>query len=311
MWHLQSSLRYFMVVAETLHFRQAAKRLHVAQPALSRAIRGLEDRLGVTLLARTRRQVELTEAGAVFLAGCRQAALAMEQAEGRALQAGQGELGRITVGYTDFAISGPLPSLLAAFHRRFARAEIELLRRNSHEQLDDLREGRIDVGFLTSPVPGEAFRHFPVQQDRYVAVVPETHPLAGEEQIPLSALQEESFVLGDSATWRHFNPHIHACCMAAGFLPRVVHETSSTDSIFGLVAANVGVTLYPERDLNHNRPGVRILELSDVTERLSTEIAWLPEPGNPMVHQLVAVARQLAGSRQAHKESGDTGVTDR
>lgn len=235
----------------------------------------------------------------------------MEQAEGRALQASHGELGRITVGYTDFAISGALPSILAEFHRRFAGAKIELLRRNSHEQLDDLREGRIDVGFLTSPVPGEAFSHFPVQQDRYVAVVPETHPLAGAKRIRLAALQEESFVLGDSATWRHFNPHIHACCMAAGFLPRVVHETSSTDSIFGLVAANVGVTLYPERDLNHNRPGVKILELSDVTERLSTEIAWLPQPANPVVHSLVAVARTTARWRRACGRSRETGMTDR
>lgn len=296
MWHLQSNIRYFMVVAETLHFRQAAKRLYVAQPALSRAIQKLEARLGVKLLERTRRQVELTEAGAIFLEECKAAALTLERAESRMLQASRGELGRITVGYTDFAITGPVPSILAAFHNRFSNAKIELLRRNSHEQLDDIREGRIDVGFLTSPVGGEAFNHFPVQQDRYVAVVPEAHRLARETSISLTALQEEPFVLGDSDTWRHFNPHIHACCMAAGFMPRVVYEASTTDSIFGLVAANVGVTIYPERDLNHNRPGVKVLELSDVTERLSTEIVWLAQPRKPMVRQLVAIAAVDSGS---------------
>ncbi|PWG61490.1 LysR family transcriptional regulator [Sediminicurvatus halobius] len=293
-WHLQPHIRYFMVVAETLHFREAARRLHVAQPALSRAIKKLEDKLEVTLLARTRRHVELTAAGWAFLEGCREAGRTMDDAEARAIQASKGELGRVVVGYTDFAISGRLPGILAAFHSRVQGANIELLRRNSHEQLDDLREGRIDIGFLTSPVPGDVFSHFPVQQDRYVAVVPDSHPLASRDSIPLSALQNESFVLGDSSAWRHFNPHIHALCLEAGFLPRVVYETGSTDSIFGLVAARVGVSIYPERELNHRRPGVRVLTLQGLERRLSTEVVWISQSANPVVQHLVSVAKEMS-----------------
>jgi DNA-binding transcriptional LysR family regulator len=292
--HLQPYIRYFMVVAETLHFREAARRLHVAQPALSRAIKKLEDKLEITLLARTRRQVELTAAGWAFLEGCREAEQTMGDAEARAIQASKGELGHVVVGYTDFAISGRLPRILAAFHSQIEGANIELLRRNSHEQLDDLRQGRIDIGFLTSPVPEDLFNHFPVQQDRYVAVVPDSHRLASQESIPLSELQNESFVLGDSSAWRHFNPRIHSLCLEAGFLPRVVYETGSTDSIFGLVAARVGVSIYPERELNHRRPGVHVLTLQSVESRLSTEVVWISGSANPIVQHLVSIAKMMS-----------------
>lgn len=289
MRHMQPHIRYFVAVAEELHFRRAGERLHIAQPVLSRAIRQLEDQLGVMLLQRSSRHVSLTAAGSVFLEECRRAMEIMERAENRAIKADRGELGRLIIGYTDFAINGPLPKILAEFHRQCPEVRVDLIRRNSHEQLEDLESERIDLGFLTGPISQQGIERYPVQQAPYVAVLPWDHPLAELAAIPLSALAHEPFVLGNMDNWRHITPQIQACCMQAGFIPKIIREAPNSDSIFGLVAAQMGVTIYPDCDLNHNRRNLAIRPLADIDASLITEMVWLAHSHNQAVPKFVDI----------------------
>lgn len=292
MRHLQPHIRYFIAVAEELHFRQAGERLHVAQPVLSRAIRQLEDQLEVTLLQRSRRHVTLTAAGSVFLQECYLAWETMERAEQRAIKANKGESGRLVIGYTDFAINGVLPSLLATFHGHLAEVSIDLVRCDSHEQLEAIESGRLDVGFLTGPVSGEELRRAIVHEAPYMAVLPRHHPLAELDRVPLKALSNETFVLGNLHTWRHFVSQIKALCFEAGFIPKMVKEAPNSDSIFGLVAARMGVTIYPDCDLNHNRRDIVLRPLADTGAKLVTEMVWPSSSTNPVVARFVDVVTQ-------------------
>ncbi|MFD2191946.1 LysR family transcriptional regulator [Pistricoccus aurantiacus] len=293
MKHLQPYIRYFIAVVEELHFRRAGERLHVAQPVLSRAIRQLEEQLGVVLLQRSRRHVALTTAGSLFLEECRVAQRAMERAERRAVKAHLGETGQLVIGYTDFAINGRLPTILAAFHEALPEVNIDLIRRNSHEQLEDLASERLDLGFLTGPVSGKDLQHCRVHQTPFVAILPDNHRLAALKAVPIQALSDEPFVLGEMHQWRHMVPQIQALCLQAGFVPRIAREAPNSDSIFGLVAARMGVTLYPDCHLNYDRPGIAIRPLADSGTELVTEMAWSSSSVNQAVARFVEVVKEL------------------
>ena len=145
-------LRYFVAVADELHFGRAAEKLHISQPPLSMQIRALEDELGVALLNRTRRHVSLTRAGQAFLQDARQILEKTDQAVLTARRAGRGEIGELAVGFISVADYNLLPLVLREFRRRYPMVSLSLKEATTDAQLDDLREGRIDVGFLLPPV---------------------------------------------------------------------------------------------------------------------------------------------------------------
>lgn len=285
--YLQSQIRYFMAVAEELHFRRASERLHVAQPAVSRAIRQLETQLGVTLLKRDNRNVALTAGGEAFYRECRKAADILEDAGASAIRAAGGESGHLAIGYIDFAINGPLPRRLSRFYETFPDVSIELRRRDSHAQLEDLEAGRLDLGLLIGPVTSDKIVHRTFYQAPYVAVLPRDHPLAEWRAIPLEALANEPFILGNSDSWRHFIPHLQSYCLKSGFIPRVALEAPNSDSIFGLVAARMGVTLYPDCELSHERSDIAIRPLENSNARLSIELAWHADNTNPALTSFI------------------------
>lgn len=285
--YLQTRIRYFMAVAEELHFRRASERLHVAQPAVSRAIRQLEAQLGVALLKRNNRNVALTAGGKAFYRECLKAANILDGAGTNATRAASGETGHLAIGYIDFAINGPLPRRLSWFYEAFPDVSIELVRRNSHEQLDDLKSGRLDLGLLVGPVTTAGIAHRNFYQAPYVAVLPQNHPLTKHTAIPLEALADEPFVIGQPDNWRHFIPQLQAYCLAAGFAPRIAQQAPNSDSIFGLIAARMGVTLYPDCDLNHHRDDIAIRPLLNSNARLSIELAWHCDNNNPALKSFI------------------------
>jgi DNA-binding transcriptional LysR family regulator len=203
----------------------------------------------------------------------------------------------LVIGYTDFAISGRLPAILEQLHRRFPELSVDLVRMDSHKQISALTGQRLDLGFLTGPISYQDMKVLTVQEERFVVVFPEDHPLAALAEVPVAALANEPFVLGDPQFWRHFIPQIHALCAAAGFVPRVSVEGINSDGIFGLVAARMGVTIYPECVRNYRRTGLAIRPLQDVQTRLCTEVAWISSNPNPAIDQLISTIRELDSIR--------------
>lgn len=268
-------LRAFLAVAELLHFRQAAERLHLAQPALSRTIQQLEEAVGVQLLARNNRQVELTEPGRVFLEECQKLMAQLDMAITNTRRAGLGEVGRLSIGYTDFAITGRLPSILEEFKSLYPEIKIDLLFGSTEEQLALLQDGRIDFAFLTGPNRSPRFATVTIQKDRFIAAVSDQHPLAERSEIELKDLVEEPFIVGSMDRWKHFRRHLDSLCMTAGFMPRISQETFNSEGIFGFVAANFGVTIHLECANNYIRKGVTTLPIKDANSFLETEAVWL------------------------------------
>src|SRR5947209_4147954 len=189
-------MRYFMAVAERLHFGRAAEALHISQPPLSRAIRALEDQLGVALFARTRRRVELTPAGTRLLEDARRLTAQLERTVHELRAMSDGAYTRLRIGFVSLADYGVLPGLLKAFKSAEPGVRLALREMLSPDQAAALAAGELDFGLLLPPVAGAArLDHLVVQRERFVVALPAKHRLASERgRLALAALAGEPFV---------------------------------------------------------------------------------------------------------------------
>jgi DNA-binding transcriptional LysR family regulator len=297
-------MRYFVAVAQTLNFRRAAERLNVAQPAISRALRQLEDELGTPLMLRSNRRVELTEAGKVFLEGCRRSLASIDKTLEDTRRAREGEIGHLSIGYTDFAISGALPAIMQRFRGAHPDITVDLAHMVTITQLQALARGEIQVGFMTGPLAEPGLDRLTVQDERLVVVMAETNPLAELPAVPLARLAGEPFVIGQPAHWRHYLAHMTAVCQSAGFAPRIVQEAYNSEGIFGMIASNMGVTLYVECARNYFRKGLAIRPVADSDHRVPTLAAWNPGALTPALGRFVESLRAWRG-----EEAGATSQT--
>jgi len=267
-------LKAFIAVAEELHFRRAAARLHLAQPALSRTVRQLEERVGAPLLARSSRSVALTGAGAALLPEARAVLKATERALDRARAAATGSVGRLCVTYMDFAINGALPGILARFRKHHPQVQVVLRHLWTEGQRETLLQGEVDIGFLIGPFEHPGIATHTVRRERLCAVLPCEHRLARLRRVPVDGLRGEPFVLGSMEAWAPYRRIVEQVCGEAGFQPSVVQEAFNSDGIFGLVAAGLGVTLYVEGARSLRPRGVAVRPLTGTGVRVQTVAAW-------------------------------------
>jgi DNA-binding transcriptional LysR family regulator len=293
-------LRYFVAVAEELHFRRAAERLHVSQPPLSQQIRQLEAELGVTLFERNRRRVELTAAGAVLLGEARQVLAAVEHAVDLTRRAARGEAGALAVGFVGSAMYGRLPDVVREFHAARPAVELRLREFSTGDALDALVEGRIDVGVVR---PGHAqvdgaLDVTVVAREPVVAALPAGHALAGASRVDLADLAGEAFVLLS----RREAPGLHGAltdAMAASHVaPAEVQEVSELRTVLGLVSAGVGVSLVPASVAGGERSGVVFRPLRGRAPGVELALAWRRGDGSPALAAFLELARD--GLRSDH-----------
>lgn len=270
-------IRYFVATAEELHFRRAANRLGIAQPALSRAIQALETELDVALFVRTNRSVQITTAGRVFLDGAREILALTDRTLEDTRTAHDGRMGALRIGYTDFAIAGALPSLLKHFQERHPRVTLKPRHGVTQTQIQLLEEGQLDLGFVTGPIVRDGFDQRVVQSEALQAVVPDSHRLAARAGVCIADLAEEDFVHGSSKDWQHFYDYLFPMCRRAGFSPRIVQEAFNTAGILGLVSCGMGVTVLTERVCAALGQGLVAIPIDDADERLVTSALWRPD----------------------------------
>jgi len=286
-------LRYFVAVAEELHFGRAAARLNVAQPALSQQIKQLERELGALLLARTKRRVALTEPGRLFLTEARrtlaQAALAVEVARG----AEAGEVGRLRIGYVDAALWSPLPEVIRAFRERFPRVALTMLERMPTEQPADIRRGDIDLAIGPPPPAGAPVEVTPFTEETGMVALPAAHPLAGREAIAIGDLADAPWLLVPARVPSRLRDLTLRAAAAAGFTPRVAQEARELDTLIALVSAGLGVTLVPASAARFPRPGVVFRPLAG--KALSFRLVALQRRGlvPPAVRSFLDVLREV------------------
>lgn len=261
-------LRYFLAVAEELHFTRAAERLHIAQPPLSQQIHALEEELGVVLFERNRRRVALTEAGKRFLVGVRTVLAETERMVDETRRTARGEIGELRVGYSaSLPFTSLLPRVLHDYRQQHPEVELTLSSLFSAEQYDALLAERLDIGLLRFSgldVPAGIALH-EISRDVLRVVIHESHPLARQSQIALAQLKDEGFITYPHDVGARFNVHERQLCLAAGFEPKVVQETREATTQIGLVAAGFGVALLPAPLECVHIDGVRYVPLSDET----------------------------------------------
>ena len=268
-------LEYFLAVAEELHFRKAAERLHMTQPPLSQQIAALEEELGVTLFVRDRRKVELTEAGRSLLADARAILAALSTARQRAVDIGSGRAGRLAVGFVGPAIDGPLPDDIRCFGEAHPGVVLDLHEISTAEQLKRLREGTLDAGVLRLAGHDAAgLTCVPYHREPYVLAVPEGHALAGRGPVSLAALDGAPLILPP----RIQNPVLFdawaAAFARAGARMRVAQEAATKHTSVALVAAGHGLSPVPESTAATGRRGVAFVGLRDGLPPLTLHLAF-------------------------------------
>jgi len=287
-------LRYFVVVAEELHFRRAAERLHMSQPPLSQQIRQLEEEVGATLLTRSQRKVELTAAGAAFLVRAREILDAVEDAARQARRVQRGEVGRLAVGFVGSAMYSFVPELLRAFRDQAPDIALRLHELGTTEQLRQLDDGRLDVGFLRTPGrrPGLSFET--VLEEPVVVAMPDVHPLAQRSLVRLSDLVGESLVLLTPAGSPGLRAALASSIAQLGGEERIIQEVAEMQTVIGLVAAGVGISLVPESVRALVRHGVTYRPLDDTAPVVRLAMAWRATDESPVLTAFLEKARAAA-----------------
>src|SRR5262249_13301398 len=237
-------LRHFLAVAEELHFGRAAARVGIAQPPLSQSIRRLEAELGVELLHRTKRRVEITDAGQAFLAQVRSILTQVEAAFREARRAGRGELGRLSVGVVYWA-DVSIYRIIRAFTDRYPDVRLDIQNLHTPEQLVELRDGLLHAGFIATPVRDPIFVGRLVKRESLLVAFAEGHRFTRLSKVPLREIAEEAYTGFPRRVAPVPYDTIAAICQKAGFTLNVRHEADHVDSVLGLIAAGIGVSLVP------------------------------------------------------------------
>lgn len=255
-------LRYFVAVAEELHFSRAARRLSISQPPLSANILKLEEELGYALLRRTTRQVALTPAGKVFYReACRILSL-VDQARHLGARAADGQIGLLRLGFVGTALLTPLAGRLRSFGSAYPDLVLTVHELNSFEQIDALEREQLDFSILHDRPTPDSIATCVLHREPFVCALPADHPLAEESSIHLSRLRDESFVLFPRAFSPQYHDKIIAMCVAEGFTPQIRYEVRNNATVVSLVAAGFGIAIVPSSISRLSVPGLRFCTLA-------------------------------------------------
>jgi DNA-binding transcriptional LysR family regulator len=287
-------LRYFVAVAEELHFTRAARRVHIAQQPLSAAIARLEQQLGVTLLERTTRRVQLTEAGEALLEPARAALRAVDEALEAARAAGRGEAGDLGVGLSSGAWYG-LEPLFDAVRERHARLRLHVRQQSTRPLLDDLRAGRLDLAVgLCVRDPGELALQR-LKDEPVLVAVPEGHRLSGRRQAALLELRDETVALDDPADGPDYNAAVLGALAAAGVTPRTREFATHHDAWQNAILHDGCVGLTVRSAIHSSHRGLHLLAVEPRTT-FALDLLWREDPGEPLrpaIAAVVAIAAEV------------------
>lgn len=288
-------LRYFIAVAEEQNIGRAAARLHISQPPLTRQIQQLEEELGVLLFTRTPRGMELTPAGEQLLEEARNIRALVEQATERTQRAGQGRLGRLDVGIFGSAIIDVIPKLLEAFRSAYPDVKVVLHSMTKNEQIEALRQRRINVGFnrIITPLPDIASEL--VSTESLLLAVNASHPLAEKAVVPFQSLAEHPLVMFPAGSRPGLIDKVMGLCQQVGFVPLVSQEVGDVISAIALVARGFGACLVSQSTSVLSLPGVVYRPLSGLPENAQIDLSCIfrADDHSPILEAFLEVIRDF------------------
>jgi DNA-binding transcriptional LysR family regulator len=275
-------LKYFVAVAEELHFGRAAKKLHITQPPLSQQIQLLEHELGMMLFNRTRRRVELTSIGKVFLGEARALLQQSDDAVARTRRVQRGEAGQLSIGWMPWSVLTPLPFMIREFCQRFPEVHLDVHSLSAEGQLEALHEGTIDAGFVLwisdfgLPSRTGRLKTEIVLKPPLVVVVPQTHRFASAGRVELADLANEPYILFKRESGQVFYDYVISFYQRNGLRLNIRHEADHPSTVLGLVAAGLGITILPFTS-THAIPGVVCCDLPAASPQIEIALTWRPQ----------------------------------
>lgn len=280
-------LRYFVAVAEQLHFRHAAEMVHVAQPALSQQIRQLEEEIGVTLFERSRHKVCLTPAGKAFYENAQRILAQADQAVAKARKVESGDAGTIRIGFVSTAAIRVLPVAMKKLQKQVPSAEVELNELAAGEQIDGLYKEQLDIGFVHAQLSQDVLKTRIVARDRLIVAVPGSCKLAGCARVDLKDLASYPAIMPASHSSSGFFEQVRMAYQRAGVRPERVHNTRLLQTGLLLVAAGLGVSLVPESFQSIHVKGVAYKKLKVEPPLCEMVAVWRRDNDSPLLNRFI------------------------
>ena len=289
-------LRYFVAVAEEMHFGRAARRLHMTQPPLSQAIQALEAQLGTPLFSRTRRSVALTAAGQTLLPEVQRLLQQVEGLASLAQSAAAGESGRLSIAFVPMADYSVLPSALREFRTALPSVHLDLQEATTDVQIELLASGRIDIGFLLPPLPDKLnaeVDYLPLTSEPLVLALPEGTATT-KTRMSLKRCADLPLIIFPRRMSPAFHDQILACLRDAGLSPRIGQEAIQMQTIVSLVSAGMGFALVPQSVSNMKRPGVEYRAMQEISPWVEIGLAWRRDNTSPVLSAFLELMRKTS-----------------
>ena len=292
-------LRYFVAVGEDQHYGRAARRLRVAQPALSSQIQDLEREIGLQLFDRLPRGVRLSAAGKVFLEDCRRILQEVHEAAIRAERAARGLIGTLRVGFTESASwHGVVPDALREFRRSHPEIDLQLSSLISLDQMEAVRSGGLDAGFVYVPASDGEIAHVPVASHQVVLATPRRHPVSKLKRLRLRDLAETDFVWFPRRQHpANYDRLLQACSRGGLTNPRIVQEAVDQGTMLSLVSCGLGVAFVTDATRWRCPKDVVLRRVIDLRLPVPVSLVWRKDDPSPLLARFVADVRQLAERR--------------
>lgn len=280
-------LRYFVAVAEELHFRRAAERLFISQPGLSRQVRQLEEKLGYPLFVRTNRSVSLTPAGTYLLAEATDILQRLDGALHHTRALHEGQEGRINFGYVGSAMQNIIPELLLRFRQDYPKVIYGLKAMGNQDQIDRLLTRDLDIGFVRLDETPRELASKPLFIDTFSLVLPMNHPVSADNYEGIHQLANERFLLFDPSYSRPYYDKVMEIFTDGGVEPNVTHRTVHATTIYRLVENNFGLSIVPTSLQMGYRMNVKFIELTGIPQRTTLSVVWRRDNENPALENFV------------------------
>ena len=286
-------LRYFIAVAEELHFGRAANRLQISQPPLSQQIKQLEMELGLLLFSRTRQQVELTSAGKSFLQNAYKIMNLIDQASEEAKRVDRGESGELILAFTGAIAFELLPTILKSYRDKYPSINIILKQMTTAEQIKALHKKAIHVGLVVMPVRSESLNVELLREEPFVVVLPKTHHLAQQKgKINIADLVNEQFIMTPRISGEGYYDSIISLCQSADFSPLTTQEAEELHTVVSFVASGMGIAILPASIQFLKNEDIVYFPLEHDFSTYNTGVAWSKSEISPVVHSFISFLRE-------------------
>lgn len=281
--------KYFLAVAEELHFRKAAEQLYISQPGLSRQIKQMEEDLGVKLFNRHNRKVELTQAGLYLQKSLMKNFNALDELLNHAKLLNDGQAGKLKIGYVGSAMQKEVPQLLLKYQPENPHVMINLTEMDNNGQIQALLNQEIDVGFVRlDRIPKEIGVH-QMEEETFSLVLPKDHQLDDNNFKDLSQLKKEHFIMFDALYSQSYYEKVMQIFDDSGFAPIISHSTVNASSIYRLVENHLGVSIVPTSLQQGYDMAVKFIELKDIPQRTALKMVWNTQNTNPVLKSFLSI----------------------